>query len=92
MLALQAVVQRPWELTRQSLKELALELNKNYFREQDLCTAWHEVKNEEITARIIGFIRQATIGEALIPFEERVDKALEKYLSVRHGRLRKNNG
>ena len=30
MLALQTVVQRPWELTRQSLKELALELNKNH--------------------------------------------------------------
>ena len=81
MLALQTVVQRPWELTRQSLKELALELNKNHFREQNLRTAWHEVKNEEITARIIGFIRQATIGEALIPFEERVDKALEKILA-----------
>ena len=81
MVALQTVVQRPWELTRQNLKELALELEKNHFREQDLRTAWHEVKNEEITARIIGFIRQAAVGEALIPFEQRVDNALAKILA-----------
>ena len=81
MVALQTVVQRPWELTRQNLKKLALELEKNHFREQDLRTAWHEVKNEEITARIIGFIRQAAVGEALIPFEQRVDNALAKILA-----------
>ena len=69
-------MQKPWELTRKSLKELAYELEKNKFREQDLCTAWNDVKNEEIAARIIGFIRQAAIGEALIPFETRVDNAL----------------
>ena len=80
MAALQIVVQRPWQLTRQNLKELALELEKNHFREQDLRTAWHEVKNEEIAARIIGFIRQAAIGEALLPFDQRVDQALQKIL------------
>ena len=81
MVALQTVIQRPWELTRQSLKELALELEKNHFREQDLRIAWHEVKNEEITARIIGFIRQAALGEALVPFEQRVDNALVQILA-----------
>ena len=81
LIAIQTVIQRPWELTRQSLKELAYELEKNKFREQALCTAWQEVKNEEIAARIIGFIRQAAIGEALIPFETRVDNALEKLLA-----------
>ena len=81
LIAIQTVIQRPWELTRQSLKELAFELEKNKFREQDLRTAWQEVKNEEIAARIIGFIRQAAIGEALVPFETRVDKALDKILA-----------
>ncbi|NQY86181.1 MAG: hypothetical protein HRT51_00300 [Colwellia sp.] len=38
-------------------------------------------KNEEIAARIIDFIRQAAIGEALLPFENRVDNALDKILS-----------
>ena len=81
MLAIQTVVQAPWELTRQSLKELALVLEQNKFREQDLQVAWHEVKKEDIAARIIGFIRQAAIGEALIPFEQRVDNALAKILT-----------
>lgn len=81
LLAIQTVVQAPWELTRQSLKELALVLEQNKFREQDLQVAWNEVKKEDIAARIIGFIRQAAIGEALIPFERRVDKALERILA-----------
>ena len=81
LIAIQTVINKPWELTRQSLKELAVELDSNHFREKDLQTAWKEVKQEEIAARIIGFIRQAAIGEALIPWEQRVDKALEKILT-----------
>ncbi len=81
--AIQTVIQKPWGLSRKSLKELAVELDRNHFREKDLQTAWHEVKQEEIAARIIGFIRQAAIGEALVPWEERVDKALEKILTSR---------
>lgn len=81
MVAIQTVIQRPWELSRDSLKELALELEKNEFREQDLKEAWKEVKNEDIAARIIGHIRQAAIGEALEPYDQRVDRALDKILS-----------
>jgi len=81
MIAIQTVIQKPWELTRDSLKELAVELEKNEFREEDLKIAWKETKNEEIAARIIGFIRQAALGEALIPYEQRVDNALAKILA-----------
>jgi len=81
MVAIQTVIQRPWELTRDGLKQLALELEKNEFREQDLKVAWKEVKNEDIAARIIGFIRQAALGGALVPYEQRVDKALANILS-----------
>lgn len=83
MLALQTVIQKPWELTRSDLKQLVVELEKNEFREEDLKVAWKEVKNEDIAARIIGFIRQAAIGEALIPYEQRVDNALQKILTSR---------
>lgn len=81
MVAIQTVIQRPWELTRASLKELAVELDKNQFREEDLKAAWKEVKNQDITARIIGHIRQAAIGEALEPYENRVDRALNNILA-----------
>lgn len=79
--AIQTVINKPWGLSRQSLKELAVELDRNRFREQDLQAAWRDVKQEEIAARIIGFIRQAALGEALIPWEQRVDNALEKILN-----------
>ncbi len=81
MAAIQTVVQRPWSLTRESLKSLAIELEQHHFREKNLQTAWREVKQEDIAARIIGFIRQAALGEALIPWEERVQNALEKILN-----------
>ncbi|KHT49971.1 hypothetical protein RJ43_14665 [Alteromonas macleodii] len=90
--AIQAVVQAPRELIRQNLKELALVLEQNYFREQDLQVARSEVKNEVIAARIIGFISQAAIGEALIPFEQRVDNALEKILASQAGKHHNYNG
>ncbi len=79
--AIQTIIKKPWALTRQDLKALAVELDRNHFREKDLQTAWKEVKQEDITARIIGFIRQAALGEALIPWEVRVDKALEHVLN-----------
>lgn len=81
LLAIQTVIQRPWELSRDSLKQLAVELERNEFREEDLKMAWKEVKNEDIAARIIGFIRQAAIGEALVPYDKRVDNALAKVLA-----------
>lgn len=80
--ALEVVITRPWELTRRDLKALAVELERHHFREQDLKTAWHELTNEEIAARIIGFIRQAAIGEALLPWETRVDRALALILAL----------
>lgn len=81
LIAIQTVINKPWALSRQSLKELAVELDRNRFREKDLQSAWREVNQEEITARIIGFIRQAALGEPLIPWEERVDDALEIILN-----------
>ena len=40
--------------------------------------------NQDIAARIIGFIRQAAIGDPLVPYEQRVDSALQKILAGRH--------
>ncbi len=81
--ALELVIKRPWELTRSNLKEVAMELEKNAFREQDLKAAWHDVKNEDIAARIMGFIRQAALGEALKPWEDRVNEALQTILALK---------
>lgn len=79
--ALMTVLTRPRDLTRKQLRELALELDKAGFSETNLASAWREMTNQDIAARIIGFIRQAAIGDALIPYSERVDHALQKLLA-----------
>jgi len=81
--ALITVLTRPKELTRKQLRELALELDRAGFTESNLATAWREMTNQDIAARIVGYIRQAAIGDALIPYEQRVDQALTKVLGSR---------
>lgn len=78
--ALKLVVQRPQDLTRNDLRTLRLELDAQGFTEAKIKRAWAESKNEEIAASIIGFIRQAALGDALVPFEQRVTRALESIL------------
>ena len=79
--ALMTVLTRPRELTRKHLRELVVELDKAGFTETNLATAWREMTNQDIAARIVGYIRQAAIGDALIPYNERVDHALQKILA-----------
>lgn len=78
--ALKIVVQRPRELTRAQLRELRLELDRYDFSEVNLRRAWYDAKNEDIAASIIGFIRQAALGDPLVPYEERVRSALRRIL------------
>ena len=79
--ALMTVLTRPRELTRKQLRELLLELDKAGFTETNLATAWREMTNQDIAARIVGYIRQAAIGDALVPYNERVDHAMQKLLA-----------
>src|SRR5262245_31601719 len=79
--ALITVLTRPRELTRKQLRELALELDKAGFSEASLATAWREMTNQDIAARIVGYIRQAAIGDPLVPYDQRVDGALQKLLA-----------
>ncbi len=79
--ALVTVLTRPRELTRKQLRELALELDRAGFSEANLATAWREMTNQDIAARILGFVRQAAIGDPLVPYEQRVDRALQTILA-----------
>lgn len=81
--ALLVVTQRPRELTRAQLKELRLLLDASGFSETNLQVAWREMTNEDIAASIIGFIRQAALGDGLVPYGERVDKAMRQILASR---------
>src|SRR5690606_8175204 len=76
--ALQVVTTRPRDLTREDLRTLRLLLAERGFDEAALRTAWKDARNEDIAASIIGYIRQAAIGSPLVPFEERVNRALAR--------------
>ena len=80
--ALNIVATRPKELTRAELKELKLTLDRNNFSETMLQTAWKQMTNEEIAADIISFIRQRSMGDALISKEERIHNAIVKTKSA----------
>jgi type I restriction enzyme R subunit len=81
--ALQAVVQRPRELTRADLKTIRAELDRNGFSEANLHRAWLEAKNEDIAAPIVSYIRQAALGDPLRPFADRVNAAIAR-ITARH--------
>ncbi|CAL4867091.1 hypothetical protein MMA231_01341 [Asticcacaulis sp. MM231] len=79
--ALKLVVQRPRDLTRADLKELRMALDRSGFSETNLKRAWADSKNEDIAASIIGFVRQAALGDPLIPYEDRVRAAMRRIMS-----------
>ena len=76
--ALNIVCTRPQELTRDALKSLKLELDRNQFTEVQLNSAWKELRNEDITVDIITFIRRLSMGSPLISHEERIKNAVSK--------------
>jgi len=78
--ALTVVLQRPRELTRAQLRELRRELDLKGYSEVYLQQAWRDTKNEDIAASIIGFVRQAAIGDPLMPYEDRVKGAVRRIL------------
>jgi type I restriction enzyme R subunit len=82
--ALLVVTQRPRDLTRQQLKELRLALDNAGYPEATVRAAWRDKTNQDIAASIIGFVRQAALGDPLVPYGERVERALAEILASRY--------
>jgi len=76
--ALLVVTQRPRDLTREDLRTLKLALDQEDFGERSVQTAWRDQKNEDIAATIVGYIRQLALGSPLMPYTERVDRAVAR--------------
>lgn len=76
--ALKIICTRPKDLTRASLKNLKLALDREGFTTQQLNTAISELTNEEMAADIISLIRRYAIGSALISHEARIRRAVDK--------------
>ncbi|WP_342708779.1 type I restriction-modification system endonuclease [Bradyrhizobium sp. B124] len=82
--ALIAATQRPRELTRKELKALAVLLDENGFSEANLRQAYGRARNADIAAHIIGFVRQAAIGDPLVPYATRVENGVQQIIASRN--------
>ena len=76
--ALNIICTRPRELTRESLKNLRMALDRAGFTERNLTTAFNQTTNQDITADIISLIRRYALGSALISHETRIRNAVER--------------
>jgi type I restriction enzyme R subunit len=81
--AMIAATQRPRELTRKELKQLAILLDERGFSEASLRRAYGAARNADIAAHIIGFVRQAALGDPLVPYETRVDNGVQRIIDSR---------
>ena len=90
--ALKLVVQRPRDLTRADLRELRTALDLKGYSEANLRRAWADAKNEDIAASIIGFVRQAALGDPLMPYGDRVKARCRGSWRAAHGATRRNGG
>jgi type I restriction enzyme R subunit len=81
--ALSVIVNRPRDLTRAQLKEVRMLLDQNGYSEAHLRGAWRDSTQQEVAASIIGHIRRAALGEALVPFEQRVERAMRSIYAQR---------
>lgn len=82
--ALIAATQRPRELTRKELTELATLLDDEHYSETMLRAAYGRARNADIAAHIIGFVRQAALGDPLVPYKTRVSNAITKIENSRN--------
>ena len=78
--AIKICATKPQELTRQSLRELELQLANDGFDKTKLNAAWNETNNADITASIIGYIRHIILNTPMERLEDRVDRALSAIL------------
>ena len=76
--ALHTVIAKPKDLTRKALLELQEWFDAQSFDESTLRVAWKKTTNQDIAAKLIGHIRRAALGDALLPFDVRVENALTK--------------
>lgn len=79
--ALAVVVNKPRDLSRDQLKDIKLLLDQHGYSEATLQSAVRHQTNQDIAASIIGHIRRAALGEALVPFGQRVAQAMQHIYS-----------
>ena len=82
--AIRIACTKPSDMTRAQLRELKLALDKESFSEANLNRAMSTVKNEEIVADIISYVRQAVLNTPVMNHEERVQAAFARLIAAHH--------
>ena len=80
--ALNLCVTKPADLTRETLRELELTLDRAGFNATRLNRAISEMANAEMAADIISLVRRYAIGSILLSHEERIHRAVERLKSA----------
>lgn len=76
--AIRIICTKPDTLTRAQLRELKLALDKEQFTETSLNEATSTIKNQEIVADIITYVRQAVLNTPIFDHKERIEAAFKK--------------
>ena len=79
--AIRIACTKPSDMTRAQLKELKLALDKENFTITNLNEATSNLKNEQIVAEIIAYVRQAVLKTPVSNHEERVKAAFARLIS-----------
>ena len=82
--AIRIACTKPSDMTRSQLRELKLALDKENYSVANLNQATSAVKNEEIVADIISYVRQAVLKTPLMNHEARVNAAFAKLTTAHH--------
>jgi type I restriction enzyme R subunit len=82
--AIKIACTKPSDMTRSQLRELRLMLDNANYSESSLNQAMSTVKNEEIVADIISYIRQAVLKTPLMNHDDRINAAFEKLTNTHH--------
>lgn len=82
--AIRIACTKPSDMTRAQLRELKLALDKENYSETNLNQAMSAVKNEEIVADIISYVRQAVLKTPVMNHEARVNAAFAKLTAAHH--------
>lgn len=76
--ALKLVCTRPSSLTRNELKALRMELDREGFSEIQLNSALNAMKNEDIVTDLVNIIRSVAVGAEFMDHNERIHNAVKK--------------
>ena len=80
--ALKILKMNPGKITRKDIQTIKVILDSVGYKSVDLQRAWKKVKNEEIVADILTFIKNAINGSPIVDKEERVKDVMKKIYSL----------